>query len=232
MDESESDSSPADLGEDAPLYPIEGKFKSESDRSRILSMTEIEREEILAERAHEVEKRAQDLQLRRILQQRHREEASHDKTKKRKGDAAGLDDDSRGPRAKRSLNPVLDKYKEQRQLKSDQKARAEERKRGPRSPSRDDLETDRDADAESEVEFDEPKVSREEPAVLKDFNRIRVGRSNFSMICFNPTFETAIKGCFCRVNIGVSKDDSTPQYRMAQIKGDLSSFPASITTPC
>lgn len=222
MDESESDTSPGDIDDDAPLYPIEGKFRSEADRAEILSMTEIQREEILAERAHEVEKRAQDLQLKRILQQRRREEASHDKSRKRKGEAAGLSDDSRGPRAKRSLNPALDKYKEQRQLKSDQKARGEERRRDHRSPSRDDLESDRDADAESEVEWDEekPAISREEPtADLKDFERVRVGRSNFAKVCFYPTFDTAIKGCFCRVNIGVNKEDGQPQYRMTQIKG-------------
>lgn len=215
MDESDSDNSPGDIDDHAPLYPIEGKFRSEADRSEIMAMTEIQRESLLAERAHEVEKKAQDQQLKRILQQRKRGEAKNEK--KRKSEAAGLD--SAGPRVKRSVNPALDKYKEQRQLKSDQKARGEERRREQRSPSRDD--SDRDADAESEVEWDEkPAVSREEPAAdLRDFERARVGRSNFAKVCFYPTFDTAIKGCFARVSIGMNKENGEQQYRMAQIKG-------------
>lgn len=228
MDESESDTSPGDIDDDAPLYPVEGKFRSEADRAEIMAMTEIEREEILADRAHEVQKRQQDQQLKRILARQKRDAASGDNAKnkkKRSGDAAGLTDDARGSRTKRSLNPALDKYKEQRQLKSDQKARGEERRREHRSPSRDDADSERDADAESEVEWDEkpPVTSREEPtAELRDFERVRVGRSNFARVCFYPTFESAIKGCFCRVNIGLNKETGEPQYRMAQVKGTLS----------
>lgn len=224
MDESDSETSPAHVDDDAPLYPVEGKFRSESDRADILAMTEIEREEILADRAHQVEKRKQDQQLKRMLQRRSRDDANKDSAKnkkKRSGEAAGLDDDSRASRAKRSLNPALDKYKEQRQLKSDQKARGEDRRRDHRSPSREELESERDADAESEVEWDDkPAVSREDPAAdLRVFERARIGRSNFATVCFFPTFESVIKGCFCRVNIGVNKESGEPQYRMAQIKG-------------
>lgn len=220
MDQSDSEASPGDLDDESPLYPIEGKFRSEADRADIMAMTEIEREEILAERAHEVEKRLQDLQLRKILQQRKREEAANDKSRKRKVDDAGLKSSQKGTR-KRPGNSVLDQYREQRQMKNDQKARGEERRREQRSPSRDDADSDRDAEGESEVEWDsKPAVSREEPsAELKDFERVRVGRSNFAKVCFYPTFATTIKGCYCRVSIGVNKETGEPQYRMAQIKG-------------
>ncbi|KAL1311600.1 hypothetical protein AAFC00_001713 [Neodothiora populina] len=234
MDESDSDTSPGDIDNDAPLYPIEGKFRSEADRSTIMAMTEIEREEILAERAHQVEKRAQDQQLKRILQQRRREEAAQQKSRKRSGEAAGITDDSRASRAKRSLNPALDKYKEQRQLKSDQKARGEERRRDLPSPSRDHVDSDRDADGESEVEWDDvkPTRTREEPLPdLRDFERVRVGRSNFAKVCLYPTFESAIKGCFCRVSIGINKESGEPQYRMAQIKGFLEVKPYHMEGP-
>lgn len=222
MDESDSDTSPAHIDDHAPLYPVEGKFRSESERAEIMAMTEIQRESILAERAQEVEKRTQDQQLKRILQQRKRGES--DNYKKRKSEAANLDS-SDGP-PKRSANPALDKYKEQRQMKSDQKARGEDRRRGNRSPSRDHIGSDRDADAESEVEWDDkPVVSREEPpADLRDFERVRVGRSNFAKVCFYPTFDSAVKGCFCRVSIGIAKDTQVPQYRMAQIKGIAYSY--------
>ena len=68
MDESDSEDG-LDFDHEAPLYPIEGKFRSEADRAEVMAMTEIRREEILAERAAEVERRVQDLQLKKILQE-------------------------------------------------------------------------------------------------------------------------------------------------------------------
>lgn len=221
MSESDSEDG-ADFDQDAPLYPIEGKFKSESDRADIMSMTEIRREEILAERAAEVEKRTQDQQLKRILQQRKREQAGADK-KKRKAAAADLDDEDqrKNSRPKVKSSGPLEAYKREREMKGQQRSREEDRRRD-RSPSRDDADSDRDAEGDSEVEWDDkPRTaaSREEaPPGLRDFERARVGRSNFARVCFYPTFETAIKGCYCRVSIGVNRDTGAPQYRMAQIK--------------
>lgn len=223
MDESDSETPPRDLEEDAPLYPIEGKFRSESDRQEVLAMTEIEREEILAERAAEVERKAQDQQLKRILQQRRREEAQG--AKKRKAAAADLEDDARKssrPKVVKASGP-LEAYKKQRESKAAQKARGADRGRDERSPSRGDGDSDRDADGDSEVEYYEKPVTAapkdEPPAHLRDYERVRVGRSNFAKVCFYPNFESSIKGCYVRVNIGAIRETGEPQYRMAQIKG-------------
>lgn len=223
MDESDSETSPGDLEEDAPLYPIEGKFRSESDRQEILAMTEIEREEILAERAAEVEKKAQDQQLKRILQQRRREEAQG--AKKRKAAAADLEDDARKssrPKVVKASGP-LEAYKKQRENKAAQKARGAGRGRDDRSPSRDDGDSDRDADGDSEVEYYEKPVTAtpkdDPPADLRDYERVRIGRSNFAKVCFYPNFDSSIKGCYVRVSIGMTRETGEAQYRMAQIKG-------------
>jgi RNA polymerase-associated protein RTF1 len=37
-------------------YPLEGKYKNEEDRQRLLSMTEIEREDVLYQRSEEVQR--------------------------------------------------------------------------------------------------------------------------------------------------------------------------------
>lgn len=222
MSESDSEDG-ADFDQDAPLYPIEGKFRSEADRADVMAMTEIRREEILAERAAEVERRAQDQQLKRILQQRKREQAGADK-KKRKLAAADLDDEDqrKSSRQKTKASGPLEAYKREREMKGQQRSRGEDRRRD-RSPSRASGDSDRDAEGDSEVEWDEkPRAvaSREEaPPGLRDFERARVGRTNFARVCFFPTFDTSIKGCYCRVSIGVNRETGAPQYRMAQIKG-------------
>lgn len=230
MDESDSDTSPGDIDDDAPLYPIEGKFTSESDRSRIMAMTEIEREEILAERAAEMEKQQQDRQLKRLLQSRKRDEARNADKKKRKAGAADLDDgDRKTSRQKVKTSAPLEAYKRQRELKGAQRAGFEDRRgrddRDDRSPSREEAFSDRDAEGESEVEWDEaPRVSSvfkdEPPADLKDFQRVCIGRQNFAVVCFYPTFEEAIKGCFVRVNIGPNRETGQNTYRLCQIKGE------------
>ncbi|GME84450.1 unnamed protein product [[Candida] boidinii] len=45
-----------DDDDDRDPYPIEGKYKDEQDRARLMEMDEVEREEILFERIQEMEK--------------------------------------------------------------------------------------------------------------------------------------------------------------------------------
>ncbi|PSK42293.1 hypothetical protein B9Z65_4207 [Elsinoe australis] len=207
-----------ELEDEAPLYPIEGKFRSEADRSEIMAMTEIEREEILAERAAEAQRRAQDQQLKRLLQARRGDEEG----RKRKADAADLDDGQRkSSRQKTKPLNKIEEYKRQRELKGAARARGEEGRRKERSPSGGDGYSDRDADGESEVEWDDgrrasPVRKDEPPPDLRDFERCRVGRSQFAKFCFYPNFDILIKNCYVRVNVGM--ESSGPRYRMCQIK--------------
>lgn len=228
MDEGYSDApgSPASDAEDAPLYPLEGKFQSPSDREHILSLPEIQREEILAERAQEVLKRNQDLQLKKALAS---SKAAASKHKRKAADE--LDDGARKTsRPKVANDPkanALDNYKKARESKlGTDRARAErnnDRHRHRRDSSTSSRYSDRDAEG-SEVEWAaEPSSDRrdEQPAEKKDFERCRVGRTNFAKVCFYPTFETAIKGCYCRVSIGINRETGQNMYRMAVIKGEL-----------
>lgn len=220
IDESEGEAdAPAEDDDDAPLYPLEGKFVSSSDRAHIMSLPEIEREGILADRAEEVSRRQQDLQLRKQLQ---RGQAAANKHK-RKAAAAELEDGSRrSTRPKTEKASALDNYRRAREQKGAERRELESGRdrRDERSPS---SASDRDADGESEVEWAEPSSSRhrdEPPAELRDFERCRVGRSNFSKVCFYPGFEDAIKGCYARVSIGLNRETGQNMYRMTQIKGE------------
>ncbi|EON67574.1 hypothetical protein W97_06942 [Coniosporium apollinis CBS 100218] len=223
MSESDSDRAPADESDDEVMYPLEGKYKSEKDKAEIMQMSEIRREEILAERAAEVERKAQDLHLRRLVQDRERHEAKNAEKKKRKAAAADLDDGQRkSSRQKTKASEPLEAYKRQREQKNASRRRQDDRKdRDRRSGSRDGR-SDVDAEGESEVEWDDrpaPPVREEPPAELKDFERVRVGRSYFARVCFYPGFDEAISGCYCRVSVGINRETGRPTYRMARIKG-------------
>ncbi|KAK4503491.1 hypothetical protein PRZ48_004406 [Zasmidium cellare] len=231
IDESEGEAdAPAEDDDDAPLYPLEGKFVSSSDRTHVMSLPEIERESILAERAEEVARRQQDLQLRKQLQ---RSQAAANKHK-RKAAAAELEDGSRrSTRPKTEKASALDNYRRAREQKGAERRELESGRdrRDERSPSS--AASDRDADGESEVEWAEPTTDRrrdEPPADLRDFERTRVGRSNFSKVCFYPGFEDAIKGCFARVSIGLNRETGQNQYRMTQIRGFTEGKPYQLET--
>ncbi|TKA68615.1 hypothetical protein B0A55_09209 [Friedmanniomyces simplex] len=222
MEESDGEvdapSSPAH--EDAPLFPLEGKYSSAQDREDLLAKPEIEREEILAERANLQLKRQQDLQLKKALAA-----AQAANKNKRKAAAAELEDGGRRTRPKaEKTKTALDDYKRARELKGTERGRQEAGKsrKDERSPSP--AGSDRDADAESEVEWAvEPSSDHrhrdEPPAEMRNFERCRVGRTAFAKVCFFPGFEDAIMGCFARVSIGLNRETGQNSYRMVQVKG-------------
>lgn len=238
MDDEHDDAPHEDAeDDDQPLFPVEGKFTSHADRDRILSLPEIEREEILAERATQITRRTQDLVLKKALAASSGDAAA----RKRKAAAAELDDSN-----KRSTRPKTDKRtaaldnlkraREQKGAERDRRdagrSRRDEREEElSRSPSR-------DADSDNErVEWAEASDKRrgdrdEPPAELRDFERCRVGRSNFAKVCFYPGFEDAIRGCFARVSIGLNRETGQNQYRMTQIRSEAFSsyMSASILT--
>lgn len=223
MSDNELDA-PGSPEEDTPLYSLEGKYHDAEDRENILRMPEIEREAILADRAQEVLKRQQDQQLKKALAAARSSAASKNK---RSAKDADLDDDSgrraTRPKAEKARN-ALDDYKRAREMKGDRGRGVDSGRdrRTSRSPSS--AGSDRDAEGESEVEWAEPsdlhrRSTRDEPpAELRDFERCRVGRSNFAKVCFFPGFENAITGCYTRVSIGLNRETGQNQYRMAQIK--------------
>ena len=228
MSESAASSPPpaaASPVDDGPLYPLEGKFISVTDKAEILALPEIERESILADRAAENLKRQQDVQLQKALAATQAAASKH----KRKAAAAQLDDDGRevrkSTRAKveKTGRSALDDYKKAREAKgAERTSRFDVKKGGKRSSRSPSSASDRDADGESEVEWAaETLTKRDEPSAdLKDFDRCRVGRSSFAKVHFYPNFEETMKGCFCRVSIGMNKETGQNMYRMTQIKGE------------
>ncbi|KAE8390168.1 hypothetical protein ETB97_009211 [Aspergillus alliaceus] len=231
-----SDSEGSDPGaeDDGPIFPYDKLYYSAKDKEEIMAMPEIQREQILSERAQQVDRHNQDLALRRLLASREREEARQAKKNKRKASMANLEDGQRkssrqkttlGGRKVGETSDAIQAYKRQREQKG---RRDELRRREPASKdqpvrSRDNRISDEDAEGESDAEWDDrdrsPSLPKDDPpAELRDLQRARVGRTNFAQVCFYPGFDDAISGCYARVNIGPNRETGQNEYRVCLIK--------------
>jgi RNA polymerase-associated protein RTF1 len=235
MDQSDSESDNGAYQDDDDKYPLEGKFINAADKADILSMNEVKREEILAERAQEVERDRQNRALKLLLKAREADNKQNDK--KRKAGAADLESDQRKISRQRTKaggkvgesSSGFDNLKRARAEKNDrQRRREEENERNKDRRATHGQQSSREASPESEVEWDAPSKNKKskspdhrdtEPLTLHDIERTRVGRSRFAMVCFYPGFDEAITGCFVRISIGQDKETGANIYRMAIIKG-------------
>jgi RNA polymerase-associated protein RTF1 len=231
MDESDSDAEPtrsrapavAATGTDDDKYPVDGMYVSQAEKQEIMSMREVEREQIIAERISEIERQRQNRLLRQMVSSVENEERKQPK-KKRSADTADLEDGS--PRASRqrtgkgetAMDTLRRVRAEKARRKEDKERRRDAYSPGQRdSPERDgsdgDFGRDRTRSPEAEAVRDLP------PPELKDFDRVRLGRNEFAQVCFTPGFESAITGCFIRIALGPHPETGVEQYRMAAIKG-------------
>ncbi|KAJ5692407.1 hypothetical protein N7462_001830 [Penicillium macrosclerotiorum] len=242
MSESDSEGNNATDDEDRPIFPYDKLYYSAKEKEEIMAMPEIQREELLSERAQQVDRHNQDLALRRLLASREREEArAAAKQAKRKAGSAGLDESQRkssrqkttlGGRKVGETSAAIDAYKRQREQKGkrDELRRRITNQSRRRSRSQGSDISNEDAEAESDLELDDrvgrsPSVPKDDPpAELRDIQRARVGRSNFAQVCFYPGFEEAITGCYARVNIGPNMETGQNEYRLCLITGRVACF--------
>ncbi|OSS51074.1 hypothetical protein B5807_04689 [Epicoccum nigrum] len=216
MEESDSDrdDDPPARATDVP-YPLEGKYIDEADKRKIMSMSQLDREEILGQRAEEMSRANFTAELARRA-------ANLQNDRKRKVDSEEPEE-GRRPKVKARVNDKLEEYKRNREQRGQQRDRDADRLNSRRRSSSGDRDgpSDMDADGESDVEWDDrapAKVREELPATLRDFDSVRVGRGFFSEVCFYPGFEEAVTGTFGRVGVGQDAQRRT-MYKMAQIKG-------------
>lgn len=243
MDESDSESdSGSPAIDDGPRYPHEGKFRDAADKAEIMAMPEIQREQILADRADEANRDAQTRALRALLKSREQEKSSE---KKRKHEDDDSDGDNRKTARRRTKigggrvgesSSGIETLKRARDEKADRQRRRQEdldRNGGRRMHGHDsgDDHSDRDDRGRdySEERFrdrDErtPEAVKASPAELQDIESVRVGRTLFAKLAFYPGFEETFTGTFARICIGQDKRTSNNIYRMCEILGKLSAL--------
>ena len=217
--------------EDRTLYPIEGKFTSQKDKKHIMSLPELERESILAERAQENDRRLQDMHLRRLYEMRAQAEERNDRSSPSKRKAGPHDDESprKSSRTKTRLdglkagkaNEALGDYKRRRDEKALRgKARPtdrHERHRSSSSPSGDEAESD--AEGPSQRSQEAEKRVEDGPPGLYEYDYLRITRTAFEKTCFYPEFEEKFVDYVVRVCLGPDHRTGESVYRIALIKG-------------
>ncbi|CRK14407.1 hypothetical protein BN1708_002679 [Verticillium longisporum] len=246
MDESDSEAEGSADPDDEDKYPVDGMFRSAAEKKHVMGMREVERESLLADRQAEIERQQQNRMLRQLVAKQENEEKKN-KVKKRTADAADLDDDDDAHKSARQrtetskTGAAIDSLRRARAEKNDRaRAREENRRTGRDSPHRDRRHSSsrsrsRDSyDGGRRRSFSQDRHSppRElPPATIRDFERIRVGRSRFAQYCFNPGFEDAITGCYVRVSLGPDPKTGQDDYRLAKIKGIAVGKPYALNGP-
>ncbi|RYP73037.1 hypothetical protein DL769_004312 [Monosporascus sp. CRB-8-3] len=243
MDESDSDNDVSQLNnsngkmadDEGTSYPVDGIYASEAEKEEILAMPELEREQLLAERQQEVDRQRQNTLLRALLKNREDDAQS---VKKRKASAAELDDTQRKTSRQRTkvggskvgeTSAGIETLRRARAEKNDRLRRREEDRERHKDKSISFARSSSDRGDDSDVEWTgtgrnrasksrTPEVKEIPLADLRDFERIRLGRSRFREVCFYPGFEETITGCYARISIGPDRE-GVNQYRMALIKG-------------
>ncbi|KAG2095677.1 uncharacterized protein F5147DRAFT_717768 [Suillus discolor] len=219
-DDSDAEDGPESEEESDVKFPLEGKYIDESDRERLLSMPEIEREEILAGRQEELMRIQDKRKLHEMLQAQSGDPESISKAAKRQRTSRG---------ATKEKSRTLD------ELKARRKAKDEKKRTKTHSPKRDRSSSPNDMDMssgeeedgqitryEEEEEKDRKLFSRQpdpadEPSSLEDLMGCRLTRDQLAKYCMAPWFEDYVKGGWVRYLVGQDEKDQ-PQYRICEIQ--------------
>ena len=222
----ESDDSDQDVDseDDSNPFPLEGKYVDEADRERLLEMTEIEREEILASRMEQLQRKQDSKNLDALLKAQKAGGEGSDSVSK----AAKRQHAARG--ATKEKSNKLDELKAKRRAKEQKKRTRTGSPRGDRDSSPMDMETSSGEEEDGQIsKFEEDedmfrkfsgkvKDDNDEPITLQEISAIRVTRDILARHCLAPWFEDYVKGTWVRYLIGNEKD-GRPVYRVCEVQG-------------
>ncbi|KAG0380377.1 hypothetical protein BGX24_008722 [Mortierella sp. AD032] len=213
-DEDEDDEGPVDE------YDAD-YFRDAQDRADLMAMAEVDREQILFERA---KKRTVLLDHRQVAKRLKRQEEANRSTRKGSG-STNRDNARRSTRAKDTKTgntKALADLKKAQERKRARRSHSPEPKRGRKgsedysdksdSPSSED---EADYDSEPEVKKSTKSVTRK-PATLDELNMIRLGRDRLAKWCHSPFFKDTVIGCFVRLSLGLDRN-RVHVFRIAEV---------------
>ncbi|KAF8836997.1 plus-3-domain-containing protein [Paxillus ammoniavirescens] len=238
MSESEPDNEPESEDEQLNPYPLEGKYEDEADRERLLGMSEIDRENILAERLEQMQK----IQDRRKLQEMIKQQKSGSNDAESVAKAAKRQHAARG--ATKEKSKKLDELKARRKAKDEKKRTRTDSPKRDRSSSPMDMETSSGEEEdgqitkyEEEEEKDRKLYSKQpnpndEPITLEDLVTCRLTRDMLARICMYPWFEDYVKGKSNPTPCGwvrylIGQEGNEPVYRLCEV----TNLGANLTRP-
>ncbi|KAH9903486.1 plus-3-domain-containing protein [Cubamyces lactineus] len=221
-DDSESDAEQPESEEEQAEtnpYPLEGKYIDEADRARLMEMSEIEREALLAQRQEEMQRYTDKRQLDHMLKMQ---------------SGRGSADESVSKAAKRQhavRGATKEKSRKLDELKAKRKAKDEKKRTRTNSPKRDrssspmDMETSEDEEDGQITKYDEEEERDrklygksnpdDEPITLEDLDKCRITRNQIAKHCMAPWFEDYVKGGWVRYLIGSENNQAV--YRICEV---------------
>lgn len=229
-DSENEDDDDEELNPEEDPYPLEGKYKDEEDKARLMQMDEVSREGILYDRIQEKE----TFRERRFLALRARQSKAESKT---------IEKGSSSKKLRTSKLSELKRQREKKSVREDRRRKGEDDYMDVDEDEEEDEEDDDadlkelagygDEDEEDEYYSDEYGSSRKstsrtksgfdqsqyQDATLDDINnKIRSTRSVLEKFLYRDEFDKCVPGTLVRVNIGPSKMTGRPQYRMALVE--------------
>ncbi|KAF9955902.1 RNA polymerase-associated protein rtf1 [Mortierella alpina] len=218
-DRSDEQDDDDDEDDEGPVDEFDAEFFGDSkDRAELMAMSEVDREQILFERA---KKREVLLDHRQVAKRLKRQEEANRSS--RKGSGSTRDSARRSTRAKDSKTgstKALADLKKAQERKRARRSNSPEPKRR-RKGSIDYSDKSESASSEEEPDYDsEPEKKKSsksiarKPATLEDLNSIRISRDRVEKWCYNPYFRNTVIGCFARLSIG---EGSRRAYRITEI---------------
>ncbi|KAI0827453.1 plus-3-domain-containing protein [Trametes gibbosa] len=200
-------------------YPLEGKYIDEADRARLMEMSEIDREDILAQRQEEMQRYTDKRQLENMLKMQNGRGSAEESVSK----AAKRQHAVRGATKEKSRK--LDELKAKRKAKDEKKRTRTNSPKRDRSSSPMDMETSDDEEDGQITKYDEEEERDrklygksnpdDEPVSLEDLNKCRIGRNQIAKHCMAPWFEDYVKGAWVRYLIG--QENNQPVYRICEV---------------
>jgi RNA polymerase-associated protein RTF1 len=238
-DASEEDASEEDDGYGSDF------MGDDADRARLAAMTELQREDVLFQRA---EQRNQVQDRRRLREETRARKAADTAAAGRKGAAAKAGARTRAPK-RTAADAALDEIKARtvRQQASRAEARAAAAARRAAEAERRAAASEEEAEEASGSERSDEGGARrrgrgrgrgasrsasrsrsaseeedEAPALFGDISRAVLPRLQLEKWADKPFFDDTLPGCFVRIGTGPGPDGRTPQYRLAEIASVLS----------
>ncbi|KAK4697859.1 RNA polymerase-associated protein RTF1, partial [Phenoliferia sp. Uapishka_3] len=239
-------------------FPLEGKYRDEVDRAKILAMPELDREGVLGERADKMNAALQRKELRRMVKEKDRAEGG-----------SGGDDGARTGRDRKATGVTrekregLEKLKKRREEKGKQKDRKfDDEPSSPRRRASPGAYSDASDSEEGEVDIYESKKSSSSVKLSKkapgadlagpaDIKSVTVTRSRLAEFCAAPWFESWVTGkrvtgfpfaptegsreaiislgAWVRYSLGFNQDKGEVVYRLCQVDG-VKDFPGRAYT--
>ncbi|KAF8318718.1 plus-3-domain-containing protein [Clavulina sp. PMI_390] len=210
--------SPESEEDDANPYPLEGKYKDERDRQKLLMMPEVDREAIIASRLEEKQKLVDKMNISNFLK-------TH---RKPQGDA--VDDDAVANAAKRkhtTVGKTLEKSKalnslaEKRRSKKERDANRDDDADYDASPRKSKRRPDDDDNSSEDGEVDSRTIDRStdrgsDEIKLGDLMKIRLKREHLAAHVHHRWFEDLVKGAWVRYNTGPD-GQGNPIYVICEI---------------